>query len=86
MKSKCDEGRRLQTARDGQELDPASASTLLQSMAVFILIMADCDANKILAMACLQVSAGQLSGVIEGRGRRGQHHHQVSTINQVSFF
>merc|ERR1719476_555112 len=29
-----DEGRRLQTARDGQELDPASASALLQSMAV----------------------------------------------------
>ena len=32
-----DEGRRLQTARDGQELDPASASALLQSMAVFLL-------------------------------------------------
>ena len=30
----CDEGRRLQTARDGQELDPASASALLQSMQV----------------------------------------------------
>ena len=32
-------GRRLQTARDGQEIDPASASTLLQSMAVFKLTL-----------------------------------------------
>ena len=35
----CDQGRRLQTARDGQELDPVSASALLQSMAVFVLIL-----------------------------------------------
>ena len=34
-----DEGRRLQTARDGQELDPASASALLQSMAVIKTIL-----------------------------------------------
>ena len=34
-----DEGRRLQTARDGQELDPASASALLQSMAVINTIL-----------------------------------------------
>jgi hypothetical protein len=26
----CDEGRKLQTARDGQELDPGSAASLLQ--------------------------------------------------------
>ena len=32
--ARCDDGRRLQTARDGQELDPASAATLLQVIAL----------------------------------------------------